>query len=720
MFPKGALSMKRDRLLISSAMLTSLCETQSKDNLSLIEPFVIMSVALTTQVNCLINSEKLLVKLKEDFAFADMPKAVLTKVLDRLSSRLPKENRIIKKEKDGFRLIKDLTQEKAAFESSQKNTSEEVECVVTSLEQWLNMHLPFTKVDKKSTTEYLSSFFETQGFDIVFEIEEIRTTTISASNKIDYQIGRFIIDAKDNNTSLFNKILKIVQGMMIASAIYIDTSPASDFIEKRGINGTKVFLDTTLVIYAMGYKTAEQETAAKYLVNSLYDNGADLYIFPQHVAEIKDILTAFNNRQKSKAPYRTLERLENEEWTTTEINKEIMFLEEYLNKDLGISVYTGNQYLDEKGKLHDAEGAYVDSEKLKEHINNAIPNYGRDESRLQNDVDAICSVVAQRAGMRFERIEGCLAIFVTTNYSLIKESNRFLKYSKYKQSISPIISDVDLTTIMWLKLGCSDPTVPLIHLVRHATAAVSVTDIVLEAFFRVIHNLERKGGITQDEAIYMRYDIYARKEAMAMCGGDETQISEESVYEILRRVRARYTGEAEKETALAQERLNYEQEQHRIAEESLSHENDLLADKMRRAQKFANSRNAEAQELRQKNREAKERLLDLAENEASKKADKTLGIVTTSSCVALIVITAICTYIMVLCGINSLTGVVLLVFSIVTGLSTINLFFPAFGLMKKIKPSIRIRLFDYFYDKEYKKVEPQISILTSRRINPKI
>lgn len=265
---------------------------------------------------------------------------------------------------------------------------------------------------------------------------------VNCFNKMDYQIGRFIIDAKDNNIPLFNKIIKIVQGMMIASAIYIDTTPASDFIEKRGINGTKVFLDTTLVIYAMGYKTREQEVAAKYLVNALYDNGADLYIFPQHVAEIKDILTAFNNRQKSKAPYRTLERLENEEWTTTEINKEIMFLEEHLQSDLGVSVYTGNQYLDEKGKLYDAEGVYLDSKALKEHINTAIRNYGRDDSRLQNDVDAICSVVAQRAGMRFERIEGCLAIFVTTNYSLVKESNRFLKYHNeelkhYHKHVSP-------------------------------------------------------------------------------------------------------------------------------------------------------------------------------------------------------------------------------------------------------------------------------------------
>lgn len=173
--------MKRDRLLISSAMLTSLCETQSKDNLSLVEPFVIMSVALTTEVNNFINCEKILVKLKEDFAFADMPMAVLTKVMDRLSSKFPKESRIIKKDKRGFRLIKCLAEEKAAFEASEKSISEEVECVVTSLEQWLSTHLPSAKVDKKSATEYLSTFFETQGFDIVFEIEEIRTSTISTS-----------------------------------------------------------------------------------------------------------------------------------------------------------------------------------------------------------------------------------------------------------------------------------------------------------------------------------------------------------------------------------------------------------------------------------------------------------------------------------------------------------------------------------------------------------
>ena len=80
-------------------------------------------------------------------------------------------------------------------------------------------------------------------------------------------------------------------------------------------------------------------------------------------------------------------------------------------------------------------------------------------------------------------------------------------------------------------------------------------------------------------------------------------------------------------------------------------------------------------------------------------------------------ITVLCTYVTVSYGIGSLSGVVLIIVVAVTAYSTASLFFPAFGFMKKIYPCIRIRLFDYFYDKEYKKVEPQIAILTGERSN---
>ena len=104
MFPKGGLAMNRDRLLISSAMLTSLNEANKTDNLNLLEPFVQVCIASTTPVNTTINKAIILEKLKQDFALSDMPSAVLDKILIRLSKRSASQ-RIVEYKNKEFRFV---------------------------------------------------------------------------------------------------------------------------------------------------------------------------------------------------------------------------------------------------------------------------------------------------------------------------------------------------------------------------------------------------------------------------------------------------------------------------------------------------------------------------------------------------------------------------------------------------------------------------------------
>ena len=62
---KGGFEMKTSRTLISSAMLTAMCDTNSIDNLKLLEKFVAMCVAETTDVGSLIDKDKVLKRMDE-------------------------------------------------------------------------------------------------------------------------------------------------------------------------------------------------------------------------------------------------------------------------------------------------------------------------------------------------------------------------------------------------------------------------------------------------------------------------------------------------------------------------------------------------------------------------------------------------------------------------------------------------------------------------------
>ena len=67
MIPKGGFEMKTSRTLISSAMLTAMCDTNSIDNLKLLEKFVAMCIAESTDVGSIIDKSKVLKFMDESY-----------------------------------------------------------------------------------------------------------------------------------------------------------------------------------------------------------------------------------------------------------------------------------------------------------------------------------------------------------------------------------------------------------------------------------------------------------------------------------------------------------------------------------------------------------------------------------------------------------------------------------------------------------------------------
>lgn len=103
---RGGFEMKTSRTLISSAMLTAMCDTNSIDNLKLLEKFVAMCVAETTDVGSLIDKDKVLKRMDEFYSFHDMPMPVLEKILQRMSRG--SERNITTSASNNYKLIRNL------------------------------------------------------------------------------------------------------------------------------------------------------------------------------------------------------------------------------------------------------------------------------------------------------------------------------------------------------------------------------------------------------------------------------------------------------------------------------------------------------------------------------------------------------------------------------------------------------------------------------------
>ena len=86
----------------------------------------------------------------------------------------------------------------------------------------------------------------------------------------------------------------------------------------------------------------------------LRENGASLYIFPQHSDEIADILRNFRDRDAcSTKVTQPLERLETDHLTSIEIDREIRSLAANL-KELNITIASRESYVDRTGVLKTA------------------------------------------------------------------------------------------------------------------------------------------------------------------------------------------------------------------------------------------------------------------------------------------------------------------------------------------------------------------------------
>jgi len=305
---------------------------------------------------------------------------------------------------------------------------------------------------------------------------------------------------------------------------------------------------------------------------------------------------------------------------------------------------------------------------------------------LQNDIDAISYIILQRDGMRYETIESCQSIFLTTNYSLVREANQFLRYSAYKMQISPIISDIDLTSILWIKYAMQNNNIPRLWLISAANAAVSPTASVMGKFYEVTVRMSKKGDLTEDEAANLRYSTYARAEIMSVCGGNPDMLDDTSVLAVRDRVRAKYTEKEAAETAAA-----------KADAEQAKQDRDTASQKLISSQS----------EIKRSIGTLRKTARKTADDRAKKIARRIKSLII-AALVIIMIATAIAT---VIVGISSSSGILTFIVALISGLSAATLWLPLMKVGNLLENRLFNKIEGTLYIKELARVTPQIQVL---------
>lgn len=356
-------------------------------------------------------------------------------------------------------------------------------------------------------------------------------------------VADYITSAQMNNPQIYDYIETIVKGYMLVNALYMPDSNSLDMKFQK----TKIFFDTSFIIYALGYSGEEMSQPCLELLDLLYSSGAQLYCFRHTLDEIIGILNACSEKlgKNSDSLFgRSLQYFISHGYTPSDILLLISSLERKV-ENLRIHIvekpgYEQYQYVINETKLTDL---------LKTQY--SFPK----EMAINRDVESISSIYRLRKGVLNNRIEECKAIFVTTNNTFANVVNDFHDLEYDSSSISPCVTDFALTNLMWLKTPTKAPNLPMKRLIADCYASVQPDDSLMGKWINEIEKLEKQGSISVEDYYFMRYSDESHKALVEYTLGDPEVISEGSIPEILQRAKHIITEELERSLAQSQSDL---------------------------------------------------------------------------------------------------------------------------------------------------------------------
>lgn len=475
--------MKNDNALISTAVLTAIWDDSHKDNIELVIPFVSNIIFNKFKVNDLIDEEYIIRQLKEKFCFNKFPHAVLKIVLNRMKRR-----NILKLDNKKFILTKDLKDEAKEFEDRLNIAKLETSKVISAITKYLKKELNDDIVESDAEI-YFGNFISSYGYNAYENINFVKKIE-RKSDVTNYLIGEFICRENEKNSDIFKLILRIIEGYMIANAIYLQIENDN----KASLRKLNCYLDAAFILRVLGYKSDEENESAKELYDLLVKYGATINCFNHTFIEVRNILYYYKiNINKNKEM--TLEYFDKEKYSEGQVDLIISSLEDIF-KDKRINIvdtpdFTKDRYKDVIDVKMLEEKLTAHKEKHNQYIN---PN------SITNDVNSVCAINMLRRGKKISKIENCTHIFVTT-YQYLKSASREIMPELFDTDIGLVIDDLDLTTILWFKDFENNADLPKLRLVENALAATNASDEIMCKAAKIFESIKKDGSIRNLENV---------------------------------------------------------------------------------------------------------------------------------------------------------------------------------------------------------------------------
>ena len=516
----GVHIMRETKSLVTTSVLYTIWEHEKKTFSDVLAEFVLYCLAHfgrgEIDINCLC------LEITKEFGL-DLPCAVCERILKRISKR---NNYIVAKKNRKYFLLSTQI-DVSALTNERNRTETNIKYILDELK----FHLEKTSIHYSKSLdieEVWSCFLEKYGY-YYFKDTSSALAYTEKYDKFGYAVGNFILDAYSKGGMLWDSILQLLNGLMLAKVIVFEVN--NDDIQKQRFNKVTFYLDTPILLGFLGFLSEYEEKSYSQMITILRSMGAKFSCFDEHYQEVRDILTAYiNNRQNPGYNTRTLAGLDKKDLS----REQLYSIRDTLSMKLesaGISISQRQTYDYVSGEKKN-DRKYIDEINLSGTLSNAIPSYKTNASALKNDVNAISAIALLRDGRIVDRLERSIGVFVTSNTKLVRCATDFLTENPFKEDEIPLVlDDVYLTTHAWLKSGKRTSDCALLKVIANAMAAVRPSNGFRAAAIAKINKMQTEGEFSEIEAIiaqtnWMLLDEYGKK-----AEGDPNYLTDDMIKE---------------------------------------------------------------------------------------------------------------------------------------------------------------------------------------------
>lgn len=400
--------------------------------------------------------------------------------------------------------------------------------------------------------EVMMRFLDTYHIGMVLD-QPIQLRTSKQHRRVDIIVAKFIDSVVKKDPILAEILDDIIKGLIIYNALALRDIPGV----KRHLEQLTLFLDTGVLLHALGYAGAAEKQATVEGIEAIRAAGARLRAFERTVNEIERILQVYESKLGSTEGIRSLHptslryHFVQIKATPSDLRQEIELVRTKL-ANLGIRVREFPEHIAE----------YTEDERaLADALRDPNRSPESDDYRVWHDVHAVAAVITFRKGARPNSIPNANYIFASDSRQTVLSATQWYR-QYYPNGLEPITHFRSVTNAAWVLRPTESSTVPLRDLLTTCAAILQPTSKSWLRFIRHLDKLVTSGELDDDESI----QILAQRFSCFDLSGFEAEedVEAASVWEIVERTReereARHRATLEEHEA----RHRSELEQHEV------------------------------------------------------------------------------------------------------------------------------------------------------------